>query len=68
MRFFFFEDLSLYYYSKDDSDSSNIFYILDEAGFDSDNILFQTGFTKVTQFIAFDRMKNTEIGAIVKII
>lgn len=33
----------------------------DEAGFDSDNLLYKTGFTKVSKFLAFDLMPNLKI-------
>lgn len=33
----------------------------DEAGFGSESIFYKTGFTKVSQFIAFDRMPNLKL-------
>ncbi|XP_037042724.1 uncharacterized protein LOC119079042 [Bradysia coprophila] len=48
------------YYIKDeddDSDDGN----RDEAGFDPDSIFYETGFTKVSQFLGFDQMPNLEI-------
>lgn len=33
----------------------------DEAGFSPDDILYETGFSKVSQFLAFDLMPNLTV-------
>ncbi len=37
------------------------FHVYDEGGFDQDNIFYETGFTKVSKFLAFDQMPNLKI-------